>query len=77
MKTNVELKRIASEALKNEYGFAPAQKDIVLLECNRDGTYIMFEVRGKQYQFNSYIMTVAGCEGTIWAGNGTISRYND
>ena len=74
-KTNTQLKTIVQRALENEYGFAPKLKDIVLLEANGTGEYILFEVNGKEYNFNSYMME----EGhpfpySVWYGKGTITR---
>lgn len=74
-KTKNELKQIIRTALKAEYGFAPATNKITLLEANDDGTYIMASINGKEYQFNSYICTQHGLEGTVWCGSGTITRY--
>lgn len=72
--TNTELKRTAQGALKSEYGFAPALKDITLLEADRDGTYILFRVgSSKEYRFSSYISHIGGME-TIWIGKGTIEK---
>lgn len=53
--TKTELKKMAQKALKNEYGFAPALKDIILLEVSWDGKYIMFQVASKEYRFTSNI----------------------
>lgn len=75
MKNN-ELKQIAQAALKSEYGFAPAKNQITLLEANENGTYIMFEVNGKVYKFNSHISTY-GDMSTVFAGAGTISRCDE
>ena len=72
-KTNKELKVIAITALKNEYGFAPKQSEITLLEAHDNGTYILFRVNGKEYSFNSHIITIAGTE-TVWCGNGTVDK---
>lgn len=74
--TNKEFKTIAQTALKSEYGFAPAKNQITLLEANSDGTYIMFEVNGKVYQFNSHICTYGGMR-TVFAGADTISRCDE
>ncbi|MBS6954618.1 MAG: hypothetical protein KH230_15465 [Enterocloster asparagiformis] len=72
MKTKNELKRIVREALRNEYGFSPASKDIVLMEGDDDGTYIAFRVSDKHYKFNSYMPYAGGS--TVYVGNGTITR---
>lgn len=53
--TKTELKKMAQKALKNEYGFEPALKDIILLEASWDGKYIMFQVGSKEYRFTSNI----------------------
>ena len=76
MKSNRQLKQIAVEALKSEFGFAPKQNDIVLLEADGDGTFILFRVGTKQYRFESYILRVGGMA-TVWCGSGTIERYPD
>lgn len=49
--TKTELKKMAQKALKNEYEFAPALKDIILLEVSWDEKYIMFQVASKEYRF--------------------------
>lgn len=72
-KTKAELRRISQTALKAEYGFAPAQDRIVLLEADRSGTYILFSVRGEEYRFESHIDRVGGME-SIWCGKGTITK---
>lgn len=75
MKNN-ELKQIAQAALKSEYGFSPAKNQITLLEANDNGTYIMFDVNGNVYQFNSYIVII-GDMSPVFAGKGTISRCDE
>jgi len=72
-KTKRELKHIAVTALRDEYGFAPKQSDVRLLEASGDGTYILFDVLGKEYRFDSYISHIGGME-TIWCGSGTIEK---
>lgn len=72
-KTKAELRRIAQTALKAEYGFAPAQDRIVLLEADRSGTYILFSVRGEEYRFESRIDHIGDME-SIWCGKGTIEH---
>ena len=69
--TKAELRKTAQMALKSEYGFAPSLDKIVLLEANRDGTYILFEVLGHEYKFDSYRESRFN---TVWVGNGTITR---
>lgn len=71
--TKVELRKIAQQALKSEYGFAPALNQIVLLEANGEGNYIFFEVRGKEYRFDSRVL----CDGTIWVGKGTVEKVEE
>ena len=71
-KTKQELRTIAKEALRSEYGFAPALKDIVLLEAYGDGTYILFEVKGNIYNFTSSYRF--GEHNGVWCGKGTITR---
>ena len=73
-KTKTELKKIAQLALDSEYGFAPALKEITLLEAS-DGTKIYFKVNGKEYNFTSHINTYGGME-TIWVGAGTIEKLS-
>ena len=65
------LKRTVQSALKSEFGFSPSLQDITLLE-NTNRTYIMFQVRDKFYQFNSYEMN-----GGVWVGEGTIKRVDE
>lgn len=74
MKTKNELKHIIRTALKSEYGFAPAISNIILLEADMSGTYIMAHINGREYQFHSRICTQPGLEGTIWCGPGTITK---
>lgn len=68
-----ELKKIAKNALNAEYGFAPALKDIMLLEAASDGSYIyiMFAIHGNKYQFHSRRSDIYG----VFVGKGTIERY--
>lgn len=69
--TKAELRKTAQMALKSEYGFAPSLDKIVLLEANLDGTYILFEVLGHEYRFDSYRESRFN---TVWVGNGTITK---
>ena len=50
--TNRQLQQHAALALENEYGFAPKLEDVVLLEADGDGNYILFEIKGKVYSLN-------------------------
>lgn len=74
-KTNTQLKKIVQTALESKYGYAPRLKDIILLEATGAGEYILFEINGQEYSFNSYMMG----EGhpfpySVWCGKGTITR---
>lgn len=74
-----KIKSTLVEALKSEYGFAPYKSDIVLLEAGmQEGlcVYCLFEVRGKQYSFNSVVSNVGGFK-SVWVGEGTIRRMLD
>lgn len=77
--TKAELKNIAQQALKSEYGFSPAKADIVLLEANDNGLYILFSVKGHEYRFDSHYFTIGHGENklnTVWIGPGTIEKRN-
>lgn len=50
--TKKELKRKAQSIMKKEFGFAPTQKQIVLLEAMSDGSSIMWGVGNKEYSWN-------------------------
>lgn len=54
--TKRELKRIVKDALVRENGYAPAFKDITLLESNESGQYILFSVNGHVYSWDSVTM---------------------
>ena len=71
MRSKAELKRIAHEALKAEYGFAPAMNSIILLEASGDGTYIRFMINNHEYRFDSAIYDGYG---SVWCGAGTITK---
>lgn len=71
--TKAELRKIAQQALESEYGFAPSLNKIVLLEANGEGNYILFEVKGKEYRFDSRILK----DGTIWVGKGTVEKVEE
>ena len=81
--TKNDFKKTAQAALKAEYGFCPPLSEITLLETAGDRTYIMFSVRGHQYQFRSGICDRGINERTgkqyecIWVGKGTIERYGE
>lgn len=81
--TKKDFKSTVQEALKIEYGFAPPLSEIKLLETYSDRTYIMFSVRGHEYQFRSYIANTGINERTgepfesVWVGEGTIERYGE
>lgn len=65
-----EYKQIIKEALKIEYGFAPAMRDITFLEANSDGTYIYVIVNNSSYKFRSHSNGING----VWVGKGTIEK---
>lgn len=71
--TKATLRKIAQQALKSEYGFAPALNQIVLLEANGEGTYILFEVNDREYAFDSRLLH----DGTIWVGKDTIEKREE
>lgn len=74
-----ELKNIAKQALESEYGFSPAKADIVLLEADGTGLYILFRVKGHEYRFESHYFPIGRGEdriNTIWAGAGTIEKLS-
>lgn len=73
--TNMQLKQIVVSALRNEYGFAPKGKDVVLLEADGNGTYILAEVNGNVYSFNSDYRF--GIENGVYTGKGTIDKKNE
>ena len=77
-KTNEQLKKQIKQACLATYGFAPALADIVLEECNSDGTYIRCYMKkgGQEYVFASEIMSAPGLAGTIWCGKGTITAVS-
>lgn len=43
----------ALRALEEEYGFAPARKEIVLMESDGDGNYILFRVGSHIYRIRN------------------------
>ena len=78
MKKN-ELKHIAQQALNSEYGFSPKLSDIVLLEAQDTGLYILFSVKGNEYRFDSRYFPIGRGENrinTIWVGKGTIEKIS-
>lgn len=58
--TKREMKQKAQRIMKQEFGFAPAQKHIVLLEAMSDGSYIMWGVGNKEYQWREASVTRSG-----------------
>lgn len=48
------LKKIAQKALEDEYGFAPALNNIVLMEASTDGSYVGIEVRPNNHTSKGY-----------------------
>ena len=71
--TKREYKHIVQEALKSEYGFAPKESEIQLMETNDIGTQIAFLVNGRYYRFDSYRSHIGGMI-TVWVGSGTIEK---
>lgn len=72
--TKTQLKAIAKMALKSEFGFTVSKlSDIVLLEADGDGQYILFEVNGNTYRFNSRKTYF----GELWVGKGSITRVEE
>ena len=54
--TKRELKKIMQEALIMQYGFAPPQSKIKLLEASDSGQYILAEIGGYEYSWDSHTM---------------------
>ena len=48
--SNFKLQLIAVEALSNKYGFCPAPQQVILLESDVEGTYILFRIGGHEYR---------------------------
>ena len=72
--TKTQLKAVAKMALKAEFGFTVSKlSDIVLLEADGDGQYILFEVNCNVYRFSSYKVPT----GELWVGKGTITRVEE
>lgn len=73
-KTNRELKHIAIMALQSEYGFAPKQSDIEIIEAVESETniHILFEINRKEYVFDSCKTKTLG----VWCGPKTITKIN-
>lgn len=59
--TNNELKKVARMGLRIKYGFTAKLVDIILLEADHDGSYVMFAVNGHEYQVR---------RSRVWIGNG-------
>lgn len=72
-KTSNECKAIAQAALRAEYGFKPALKDIKIIARNDSGTKIYFAIGKHEYKFKSHINTYGDMK-TIWVGEGTITK---
>lgn len=51
--TKKTLKAVAHNAMVKN-GIKAYKKDIVLLEASGDGSYILWEVKGKQYAINDW-----------------------
>ena len=53
-----DLKRIARRALESTFGFTVSRlSDIILLEADGDGAYILFEVNGHEYRYRNGAIT--------------------
>lgn len=73
--TKRQLQQIMVAALMNEYGFAPKCKDVILLEADGNGTYILAEVNRNVYSFNSDYRLDE--ENGVYTGKGTIDKKNE
>lgn len=65
-RTKTQLKKQAQTTLNAKFGFTPKLSQIVLLEAYGDGTYILFEIAGKEkieYRINTYKIY-----DSIWCG---------
>ena len=51
-----ELKSIVKFALIREYGYAPKDCEITILENNSDGQWIRFGVGGYEYNWDSFTL---------------------
>ena len=49
--TQREMTRKAQSIMKEHFGFAPAQKQIILLEATGDGSTILWKVGSKEYDY--------------------------
>lgn len=58
--TKKEMRRKAQEIMKKEFGFAPTQKQIVLLEASSDGSSIMWGVGKKEYSWSAAHISTSG-----------------
>lgn len=58
--TKQELRRKAQSIMKREFGFAPTQKQIVLLEAMSDGSSILWSVGKKEYSWSDAHINHAG-----------------
>ena len=47
---NFKIQMIAIQALHEKYGFSPAPQQVKLLECDGEGTYILFRVGEHEYR---------------------------
>lgn len=54
--TKYQLKSLAKDIFLYHYGFAPAVKDVVLMEADMDGSYIGCEIKGHGYQIYSELL---------------------
>ena len=54
--TKRELKAVARQALIGFNGYAPAYREITLLEASGNGQYILFQVGAYEYSWDSITM---------------------
>jgi hypothetical protein len=78
-KSKRELKEIVQGAMLYDFGFAPALRDICLLEASGDGTHILFRLHNIEYTFDSFIWhPFKNDKGEmlypVWVGNDTCRR---
>ena len=68
--TKEQIKKTAQAAMKSNYGYAPALREIKLLEASDDRTYILFRIGDFEYEFRSYAFQ----DGSVWVGEGHVEK---
>lgn len=58
--TKKEMKRKAQRIMKEHFGFAPTQKQIVLLEAMSDGSSLLWGIGNKEYSWSDAHITANG-----------------